>query len=327
MRLNLWRWTLALLAVLAMAFVTACGDDEEDSGGGGGGGGGGGEAQLIERNEANASKSVTIGSKNFPEQFILGEIYAQALQAGGYTVKKELNLGDEGVAFKALQGGEIDAYPEYTGTSLSSHLKVEVTEIPKDPQEAFDQLVEMQKKNDVTPLPRTQFENTYRVGMLKETNEKLGGIKTISELKGKEGDLEINGYPECEQRPDCLLGLQDTYGLKFKDFVASQDPYPILDSKKADVAMVFTTDAALTTDKYAILDDDKNLFPPYNVTLLFDSKKLQELGPDAQKIVENVQKGLTNEVMGELNSRVVLDKQKPDKVAADYLREAGYVGS
>ena len=323
MRLNLWRLTLALLAVLAMV-AAGCGDDDEDSGGGGGGGGGGGDAQLIERNEANASKSVTIGSKNFPEQYVLGEIYAQSLEAAGYKVKKELDLGDEGVAFKALQGGQIDAYPEYTGTSLSSHLKVEVTDIPKDPQEAFDQLVEMQKKNKITPLPRTPFENTYRLGMLKETYDRLA-VKTMSELKGKEGDLTINGYPECKQRPDCLLGVQDTYGLKFKEFVASQDPYPLLNSKKADIAFVFSTDANLATDKYAVLEDDKKLFPPYQVTLLFRDEKLQELGPDAQKAIENVQRGLTEQVMRELNSRVVLDKQKPDKVAADYLREAGYV--
>ena len=325
MKPNLWRWMVALFAVLAMV-AAGCGDDEDE--GGGGGGEGGGEApaaKVIEKNPANSGKSVTIGSKNFPEQFILGEIYAQSLTAAGYNVKKSLNLGDENVAFKALQQGEIDAYPEYTGTSLSSHLKVEVTEIPKEPDVAFDQLKEMQAKNDVTPLPRTPFENTYRIGMLKETNERLGGIKTISELNGKEGDLKVNGYPECEQRPDCLLGLQETYGLKFDEFVASQDPYSILDSKKADVAMVFTTDANLTTDKYAILDDDKSLFPPYNVTLLIRNDTLQELGPDAQEVVENVQSGLTNEVMGELNSRVVLDKQKPEKVAADYLRESGFV--
>jgi glycine betaine/choline ABC-type transport system substrate-binding protein len=328
MKPNLWRWTLALFAVLAMV-AAGCGDDDKESSDGGGGSEGGGgsapAAQVIEKNPANASKSVTIGSKNFPEQFILGQIYAQALEAAGYKVKTSLNLGDEGVAFAALRQGEIDAYPEYVGTSLSSHLKVKVTDIPKEPQVAYQQLVEGQKKNDVTPLAPTEFENTYRVGMLKETNEKLGNIKTISELKGKEGDLSINGYPECEQRPDCLLGLQDTYGLKFKKFVASQDPYPILDSKKADVAMVFTTDANLTTDKYAILDDDKNLFPPYQVSLLFRSDTLQKLGPDAQKVVEQVQKGLTNEVMGELNSRAVLDKQKPEKVAADYLRESGFV--
>jgi glycine betaine/choline ABC-type transport system substrate-binding protein len=317
-------WTLALLAALVMG-VAGCGDDDDDEGGGDTGGGGGTPAaEVIEKNPANSGKSVTIGSKNFPEQFILGEIYAQSLAAAGYSVKKELNLGDEGVAFKSLKAGEVDAYPEYIGTSLSSHLKVEVTDIPKDPQEAFDELTEKQKANEITPLPRTPFENTYRVGMLKETYDELG-IKNTSELKGKEGDLTINGYPECKQRPDCLLGLQDTYGLKFKKFIASQDPYPILDSKKAEVAMVFTTDAPLSTDKYAFLEDDKKLFPPYQVTLLFRDDTLAELGPDAQKTVEMVQKGLTQEVMQELNSRVVLDKQKPEKVAADYLREAGYV--
>ncbi|HEX8744117.1 MAG TPA: glycine betaine ABC transporter substrate-binding protein [Thermoleophilaceae bacterium] len=323
MKRTLWMWALALVAALAMV-AAGCGDDDDEGGGGEGGGGGTPAAQVIEKNPANSGKSITIGSKNFPEQFILGEIYTQSLEAAGYSVKKELNLGDEGVAFKSLKAGEIDAYPEYIGTSLSSHLKVKVTAIPKDPQEAFDQLVEGQKKNQVTPLPRTPFENTYRVGMLKETYDRLG-VKTLSELKGKEGDLTINGYPECKQRPDCLLGLQNTYDLKFKDFIASQDPYPILDSKKADVAMVFTTDAPLSTDKYAVLEDDKHLFPPYQVTLLVRDDKLQELGPDAQKTVENVQKGLTEEVMQELNSRVVLDKQKPEKVAADYLREAGYV--
>ena len=322
MKPNPWRWMLALLAVLALV-AAGCGDDEDE--GGGGGGGGGGAGQVIERNPDNANKSVTIGSKNFPEQFILGQIYAQSLEAAGYKVETELNLGDENVAFKALRQGEIDAYPEYTGTSLSSHLKVPVTKIPKDPNVAFQQLVEGQQKNDVTPLPHTQFENTYRIGMLKETAERLGNPTKISDLQDKAGELSIMGYPECRQRPDCLLGLQKTYGLKFKRFVAAQDQYAILDSKKSDVAMVFTTDAQLTTDKYAVLDDDKNLFPPYQVTLLMRSDTLQELGPDAQRVVENVQRGLTNEVMGELNSRVALDKQKPEKVAADYLREEGYL--
>ena len=321
MRLNLWRLTLALLAVLAMV-AAGCGDDEEDKGGGGGGGG---EAKAIKKNEANANKSVTIGSKNFPEQYILGEIYAQSLKAAGYNVKTELDLGDEGVAYKALQGGEIDAYPEYTGTSLSSHLKVKVLEIPKEPQAAFDQLKEGQAEKGVTPLPYTPFENTYRLGMTKETFERLG-VKTMSELKGKEGDLRITGFPECEQRPDCLIGVQDTYGLKFKEFVAATDAYPLLKSKKADIGFVFSTDANLTTGEYQVVEDDKKLFPPYQVTLLFDTKKLEELGPDAQATIENVQQGLTEDVMRELNSRVVLDKQKPEKVAADYLRESGYVG-
>jgi glycine betaine/choline ABC-type transport system substrate-binding protein len=325
MKLNLWRWTLALLAVLAMV-AAGCGDDDDDGGGGGGGTdtGGGTEAKLIEKDPGASGKSVTVGSKNFTEQFILGEIYAQALQAKGYTVKKELNLGSEVLAFKAVKGGDIDGYPEYTGTTLTSFYKVKVTEVPKDPAEAFAQVKEKLAGDDITAFAMTPFENTYRLGMLKATYDKLG-VKTMSELKGKEGDLTINGYPECRQRPDCLLGVQDTYGLKFKKFVASQSPYPLLDSKKADIAFVFSTDAPLATDKYAVLEDDKKLFPPYQVSFMLRNDKVQELGPGAQEVIEAVQTGLTEQVMRELNSRVDLDKQKPAKVAGDYLREAGYV--
>ncbi|MDQ3935386.1 MAG: hypothetical protein M3340_12240 [Actinomycetota bacterium] len=324
MKLTLWRWTLALFAVLALA-AAGCGDDDEDDGGGGGGGGGQEPAaQVIERNPENASKSITVGSKNFTEQFILGEIYAQALEAAGYKVKKELNLGSEVVAFKALKEGEVDAYPEYTGTALTSFYGVKVPDVPKDAAQAYEQAKQELAGDDITALPQAPFDNTYRLGMLKETYDELG-VKTMSELKGKEGDLIINGFPECRQRPDCLIGVQQTYDLKFKRFLASESKYEVLDSKKADIAFVFTTDANLATDKYAVLEDDKKLFPPYHITFMVRNEVLQQLGPDAPKVVESVQKGLTEEVMQELNSRVDLDKQKPDRVAADYLREAGYV--
>jgi osmoprotectant transport system substrate-binding protein len=88
---------------------------------------------------------------------------------------------------------------------------------------------------------------------------------------------------------------------------------------------VFTTDAALSTGKYVVLDDDKHLFPPYNITFMVNSKKLQELGPDATKVIADVQKPLTNEVMQELNSRVVLDKKDPAEVAKEYLQESGFI--
>jgi glycine betaine/choline ABC-type transport system substrate-binding protein len=322
MKRTLWRWTLALVAVLALV-AAGCGDDDKDNGGGGGSTSGG-DAKVIEKNPANASKSITVGSKNFTEQFILGEIYSQGLQAAGYKVKKELNLGSEVVAFKALKQGEVDAYPEYTGTALTAFYKVPVTDVPKDANQAFEQVKEKLAGDNITGLPQAPFDNTYRIGMLKATYDKLG-IKNTSELQGKSQDLTINGYPECRQRLDCLLGVQKTYGLKFKKFVASQSPYPVLDSHKADLAFVFTTDGPLSTDKYAVLEDDKKLFPPYHITFMVKNDVLSKLGPDAQKVVENVQQGLTEEVMQELNSRVDLDKQKPAKVAGDYLREAGYI--
>jgi glycine betaine/choline ABC-type transport system substrate-binding protein len=322
------RAVLVALVVLALAVaVAACGSSDKTSSTSGGGtttGGGASGGKQIQKNSANASKSVSVGSKNFPEQFILGEIYSQALQAAGYKVKKQLNLGSEVVAFKALKGHNVDAYPEYTGTALTSFYKVKVTDVPKDANTAYTQLVGKLKGDGITGLPQTPFENTYRLGMTKKTAQSIGNPTTISALKGKSQKLVVNGYPECEQRPDCLLGVEKTYGLKFKKFVASQDPYSVLDKGAADVAFVFTTDAALTTGKYAILDDDKHLFPPYHITFMINSKKLASLGPDAPKVIDAVQKPLTNEVMRELNSRVVLDKKTPKEVASEYLKEAGF---
>ncbi len=319
------RLLLAMVLALALAVtVAACGDDD-DNGGGGQGGGGGGDGQQIQRNAANGGKTITIGSKNFTEQFVLGNIYAEALSAAGYDVKRELNLGDENISFKALKGGQIDAYPEYTGTALSSFYDVKAEDIPKDANEAFEQAKQQLAKDQITALPQAPFDNTYRLGMTKEEAAKIGNPTTISQLEGKSEDLRISGYPECRQRPDCLLGVQRTYGLKFGDFVASQEPYQILDTGEAEVAFIFTTDAQLTTDKYQVLDDDKQLFPPYHITFMVKDAKLRELGPDAQRVVEQIQEPLTDEVMAELNSRVDLDKRKPEDVAKEYLRENGFI--
>jgi glycine betaine/choline ABC-type transport system substrate-binding protein len=316
----------ALSALVLAVAMAACGSD--DNGGGGGGGGGsssGGSAKLIKKNSANASKSVTVGSKNFTEQFILGNIYADALTAAGYKVKKELNQGSEVVAYKALKQGEIDGFPEYTGTTLTSDYGVKVTDVPKDAEKAYQEVKTKAAGDDITALPQAPFDNTYRLGMTKAEAAKVGNPKTSSDLKGKSEKLIVNGFPECRQRPDCLLGVEKTYGLKFKKFLANESKYEVLDKGQADVAFVFTTDANLATNKYAILDDDKKLFPPYHISFMINSKKLKELGPDAQKVIVSVQKGLTEPVMRELNSRVDLDKKKPDVVAQEYLKESGYI--
>jgi glycine betaine/choline ABC-type transport system substrate-binding protein len=316
------RALVAALGVLALAVVVAaCGSDDN----GGGGSSGGGSAKAIKKDPANAGKSITVGSKNFTEQFILGEIYSQALQAAGYKVKKQLNLGSEVVAFKALKQGEVDAYPEYTGTALTSFYKVKVTEVPKNADQAFDEVKGDLAKDNITALPQAPFDNTYRLGITKAEAKKLGNPTKISDLKGKSQDLVINGFPECRQRPDCLLGVEKTYGLKFKKFLASESKYEVLDKGQADVAFVFTTDANLATNKYVVLDDDKHLFPPYHISFMVKDDVLKKLGPNAEKVVVQAQTPLTDKVMRELNSRVDLDKKTPKAVASEYLRETGLV--
>ena len=317
---------LAILAALMLALgLAACGNDDE------GGGGGGGDQQaasgeLIEKIPGAESKpTITVGSKNFTEQYILGNIYADALAAAGFKVKKSLDLGSEVVAYKALKQGEVDAYPEYTGTALTAFFKVPVQKVPKEKQAAFDQVKAQAAKDQITALPPTPFENTFRLAMSKALYNKLGQPKTMSDLKGKTEDLKISGFPECKKRIDCLLGVEQTYGLKFGGFVASEEKYDVIENGSADVIFGFTTDGELTTGKYVTVDDDKTLFPPYNVSLLMRNDTFKEIGPEGQKVIEDVQKPLTEKVMGELNSRVDLDKQKPEKVAKDYLREAGFI--
>jgi len=317
---------VALMAAVLSLAVSACG------GSGGGGGGGGGQAEggskspkrLIKREPANAGKKLTVGSKNFPEQFVLGEIYSQSLEAAGFDVKKQLNLGSEVIAFKALKNGDIDAYPEYTGTVLTTLYKTPAQDVPKEPEPAFRETEQKVREDKIKALPRTPFENTYRLGATKETAQRLAA-KTTSQLAPKAKDLTITGYPECRQRLDCYVGLQKAYGSKFKDFVASEQTYEVIDQKEADIGFLFTTDANLATGKYQTFEDDKKFFPPYNVSLLMREEAVKRVGSGAQDVVEQVQKPLTNEVMIELNSRVVLDKQKPEDVARDYLRAEGFV--
>ena len=319
---------LALLAALCLglAFAACGGDEESESTPSGSGSGDESSGNQIEPVAGAESKPViTVGSKNFTEQFILGEIYSQALEAAGFKVKKQLNLGSELIAYKALQGGKVDAYPEYTGTALTSFFDVKTADVPRDAQQAYEDAKAGFAENDITALAPTPFENTYRLGLTKEKAAEIGNPKVISDLSSSAADLSITGFPECKQRQDCLLGVQDAYGLKFGKFVSSEQKYQVLDSGDADLAFIFTTDGDLASGKYVILDDDKKFFPPYNVTFNVRNETLTALGPEGQKVIEMVQEPLTEKVMQELNARVDVDKQKPEEAAAAYLESAGFV--
>jgi glycine betaine/choline ABC-type transport system substrate-binding protein len=321
---------LSLLAAVLLLVVAGCGDSEDDSGSSGSSGSSSsGEGKyagnLIKPVDGAEGKgTITVGSKNFTEQFVLGNIYADALSAAGFNVKKQLNLGAEQIAYKALKAGRIDGYPEYTGTSLTSFFGVKIADVPKDGQQAYDQAKADYAKEDITALAPTPFENTYRLGMTKENWAKNGSPKTTSELAKKAGDLSITGYPECAQRIDCLLGVEKTYNTKFKKFVGSNQTYEVLDTGKADVGFLFTTDGALASGKYALMDDDKKLFPPYNISFGIRNDALQKLGPDGQKIIEAVQQYMTEKNMQQLNARVDVDKEKPEAVAQEYLKAYGF---
>ena len=320
---------LALLAVLCLGLVfAACGGDDSEEAAPSDSGSSQSESSgnEIKPIEGAEGTTITVGSKNFTEQFVLGELYSQVLEAAGFTVKKQLNLGSELLAYKALQAGKVDAYPEYTGTALTSFFGVKTADVPRDAQKAYEDAKAGFAKKDITALAPTPFENTYRLGMTKEKAAEVGDPKNISDLKDKAADLSITGFPECKQRQDCLIGVEETYDMKFDEFVASNQKYQVLDSGDADVAFVFTTDGDLASGKYVVLDDDKKFFPPYNVTFAMRNDALEKLGPEGQKVIEDVQKPLTEKVMQELNARVDVDKAKPADAARQYLESAGFVG-
>jgi glycine betaine/choline ABC-type transport system substrate-binding protein len=318
------RLLLALVATFALAFgIAACGDDDE-----GDDGGGGTSASLIEENPDNNGIAITVGSKDFDEEFILGEIYAQGLEAAGYDVSTDLGLGSEVIAKKALEDGEISAYPEYTSTILSVIYEVSVEDVPSDAQDAFEDAQAKLEADGLVAYPPTPFSSANAVGLLAKTADELG-VSTISDLEGKSQDLVLAGSPECRQRIDCLLGLEQNYGLEFKQFTPVDIGlrYEVLDNGDADLSILFTTDAQLFVDPdtYTVLEDDKEVLPAGNVLFIASQDTVDEAGEDFGTTVESVQENLTVEVMQELNARVDIDKDKPEDVAHDYLVEFGYV--
>ncbi|MBO9534518.1 MAG: hypothetical protein J7513_16215 [Solirubrobacteraceae bacterium] len=319
------RRTLAVLALAATTALAACGSDSDSDTASSGDQPAQQSTTTIVKNDANAATTITLGSKNFTEQQVLGEVYAQALEAAGYTVKREFNLGDEKTALKALEGKQIDAYPEYTGTALGSFFNVAGDKIPKDPTEAFNLVKTNFAKQGITAFPPTPFTSSNEVAVTKETAEKYG-LKNISDLSKVADQLTLYGSPECRSRIDCLKGLEDVYGLKFKKFVPVDVSlrHEVLENKKADVSIVFTTDPQIVRNGEVLLQDDKGMFPPYNPTLLVRDDVVEKAGPDFEKTIVLVNSKLDDAVIQELNAKKDIDKLTAEAAAKSYLTEFGF---
>jgi osmoprotectant transport system substrate-binding protein len=323
------RWLMLLMLLVASLALAACGDDDDDDGGGGGDADTAAQEESgsgIQSDEANSGTTITVGSKNFTEQKVLGEIYAQAFEAAGYTVEKQLNLGDEKTALAALEGGDIDAYPEYTGTALLSFFGVQADKLPKDPNAAYEQAREGFAEKNLTAFEPTPFTSSNEVAVTKKTAEE-NDLTTISDLESVAGEFTLYGSPECRQRLDCLLGLQEVYGLEFQRFVPVDIAlrHEVLTKGQADVSIVFTTDPQIQREEFVLLEDDQDMFPPYNSTLVMRNEIAEQGGAELEEVVTMVNEGLTAEAMQELNARVDLDKKTPEEVAGEYLSETGLV--
>jgi osmoprotectant transport system substrate-binding protein len=277
-----------------------------------------------ETKETKQKPTIKVGSKNFTEQYILSEMYAQALEAAGYPVERKLGLGGSLVAFEAIKAGEIDLYAEYTGTALSNILK----ETPsKDPNDVHAKLKKGYKeKFDIDVLDRTEFNNTWVVVTSQEVSQKYG-IKTLSDLAAKAPELKLAVVPEFTERADGLPGLQKTYGgLQFKSTKVFDRglKYKALTSGQVDVTLGYGTDGQIAGFNLVALTDDKNFFSPYQAAAQVRGEVLKN-NPEIGEILNKIDKLLTDQVMSALNWKVDGDKKEAKDVAKEFLKEHGFI--
>lgn len=273
---------------------------------------------------SGSGATIKVGSKNFTEAFLLGEMYKQLLEANGFTVEESFGLASEAVAHEALKNGEIDLYPEYTSTGLQAILKLPAQ---KDRQEIFNTVKsEYEKQFQITWLDASPFENNQALAMTKARADELG-IKTYSDLSQKAGELILGGPAEFFEREDGVKGLQGSYGgFQFKDN-KQLDPslrYGALQSGEIDVVVAFSTDGEIGGLDLALLEDDKQFYPPYQVAPVIRQDTLNA-NPQIAGILNALAPKLADaKTMATLNYAVDgPDKKEPADVAKQFLTEQG----
>lgn len=292
--------------------------------------------------------TVIVGSKDFTEQFILGNMYIQILEDMGISTEDSTNLGGTQIAQEALAAGEIHLYPEYTGTGLTEVLGLQVEDAlgggeaspvagaatpaaSGDPSQVVYDLVkaEYQELFGLVWLERSPANNTQALAVPRAFSEE-NGITSISQLAEIAADLIISAPADFPEREDGLLGLQEVYGAGFLEIevlpVAPGLKYQALLDEQAQVVLAFGTDGQISGYDLIVLEDDLGLWPPYNVAPVVRQEVLDAY-PDVEARFNEVTASLTNEVLSGLNWRVDGDeKEEPADVAASYLSDNGFVG-
>jgi osmoprotectant transport system substrate-binding protein len=302
---------LALL-LLALALVaTACGDEERDKEG---------SAQP-----QGDELVLTLGTKNFTEAFIIGELYRQALRSQSINVKLRKDIGPTEVIDKELQRGAIDAYPEYLGVAVT--VAAGQDDAGSTAEETYARAKEFYASRGQAISEQTAFENVDAIATTQYFAQRRG-LATVGDLR-RLPRFTLGARPEFEQRRQGLAGMRDVYGLEnveFKEVPIGQQ-YRALDRNEIDAADVFTTDGQLASGSYKVLADTERVFGFQHVALVIDEKKLDELGgSDFMRIINDVNERLTTSAMIQMNRDVELDRQDPSIVAERFLRTAGLLG-
>jgi len=266
------------------------------------------------------AEPVKIGSKNFTEQFVVAEIYAQALEKAGLEVERRLNLGATQIAHTALTSGEIDLYPEYTGTALAAVVKGELT---SDADKTYNDVKKFYEETlQLTLLQPTAINNGYAIIMLPDRAAEFN-LKTLSDVGPVSNQLTFGAEGTFGERKDGLPGMEQVYGIKFKEFVQFAKlgiRYSALTSKQIDMSFGFSTDWQIEDEKLEVLEDDKNLFPPYYLVPIVRQDAL-EANPKIAEVLNKIAPLLTNEKMRAMNASVERDREEPADVAEKFLED------
>lgn len=265
---------------------------------------------------------VVIGTLNFTESEILGELYKQALEAKGLRVELRSGVGPRELTHRALVDGDLDMYPEYIGVLLS--VIHGVVERPESPAEAYALAKRLEGPDGFELLEPTRLSNDNALAVRKSFGERRG-VSSIADLDKLRPDERIGAAPEFRNRFEGLVGLRKLYGLKSLRMkpvdISKGEQYTQIDSGKIDVALVFTTDSQLAGDRYTVLSDPKGVFAVNHVAPLISAKTLTAQGPLLAQTLNAVSALLTTPVMRELNAKATARApQTPKQIAAEFLR-------
>jgi osmoprotectant transport system substrate-binding protein len=269
-----------------------------------------------------ASPKIVIGTKNFPEEFILGQLYKQALEAKGFKVSYKENIGSTEIIQTSLTSGKINFYPEYTGVIVQDVFHK--TNSPKTAAATYQLAKKLEAAKGYTVLNATPFYDTDVV-VVTNAYAKKYGLKSISDLK-KAGSFKFGAFPECKTRNTCLVGYKKQYGLTQVSFVplSGISIYAALDAGKIQAGDGFSTDPPLGKgSKYTVLKDPKHVTGFQNVAPIVKSSVATAAGATFAKTVNAVSAKLTLNAIVAMNKAVEVDKQDAAKVAAAFLKANG----
>ena len=268
--------------------------------------------------KSTATPTIILGTKNFPEEFILGQLYKQALEAKGFHVSYKENIGSTELIQTSLTSGKINMYPEYTGVIVQDVFN---RASPKTASATYQLAKQLEAKKGFTVLKPTPFFDTDVLAVTNATAKKYG-LKSIGDLK-KAGSFKLGGFPECKTRPTCFVGYTKQYGLTNASFLplAGISAYAALDAGSVLAADVFSTDPPLGKgSKYTVLADPKHLTGFENVAPIVKTTVATALGSKFTNTVNAVSATLTQNAIVAMNKAVEVNKQSAAKVAAAFLK-------